>query len=106
MSTATVAALRTGTSAADGVPHVVGVRTDAGEDVAADLVIDATGRRSSLPSLLTDIGARPPEEELEDSGFMYSGRHFRAPDGPLPHHARCLGCKDSHYAPALDVPLR
>jgi len=57
-----VAALRRGTSAADGVPHVIGVRTDAGEDIAADLVVDATGRRSSLPSLLTEIGARPPEE--------------------------------------------
>jgi 2-polyprenyl-6-methoxyphenol hydroxylase-like FAD-dependent oxidoreductase len=79
-----VAALRTGTSAANGVPNVVGVRTDAGEDVAADLVIDATGRRSSLPSLLTEIGARPPDEELEDSGFMYYGRHFRAADGEMP----------------------
>jgi 2-polyprenyl-6-methoxyphenol hydroxylase-like FAD-dependent oxidoreductase len=79
-----VAALRTGTSAADGVPHVVGVRTDTGEDVDADLVIDATGRRSSLPSLLAEIGARAPEEELEDSGFMYYGRHFRAADGEIP----------------------
>ncbi len=79
-----VAALRTGENTADGVPHVVGVRTDGGEDVAADLVIDATGRRSSLPSLLSEIGARPPEEELEDSGFMYYGRHFRSADGAMP----------------------
>jgi len=77
-----VAGLTTGEG--NGVPHVTGVRTDAGDDLAADLVVDAAGRRSSLPSMLTAIGARAPEEELEDSGFMYYGRHFRSPNGEIP----------------------
>ncbi len=34
--------------------------------------------------MLTAIGARAPEEELEDSGFMYYGRHFRSADGEIP----------------------
>lgn len=38
------------------LPHVTGVRTDQG-DVAADLVIDATGRRSPIDRWLTEIGA-------------------------------------------------
>jgi hypothetical protein len=37
-----------------------------------------------LPKLLAGIGARPPEEELEDSGLTYYGRHFRTPDGEVP----------------------
>jgi 2-polyprenyl-6-methoxyphenol hydroxylase-like FAD-dependent oxidoreductase len=79
-----VAGLLTGTSARDGVPHVTGVRTESGEDLAADLVVDASGRRSSLPSLLEAIGARAPEQEVEDSGFIYYGRHFRSSSGEMP----------------------
>jgi len=66
------------------VPHAVGVRTEGGEDLRADLVVDATGRRSPLPQWLETAGARRPEEELEDSGFVYYGRHFRSADGSLP----------------------
>ena len=58
--------------------------TDSGEELAADLVVDASGRRSPLPQWLAAAGARPPEEEREDSGFVYYGRHFRSPDGSLP----------------------
>jgi 2-polyprenyl-6-methoxyphenol hydroxylase-like FAD-dependent oxidoreductase len=79
-----VAGLLTGEPAANGTPHVVGVRTDDGEDVRADLVVDSSGRRSPLPRWLAGIGARPPVEELEDSGFVYYGRHFRSDDGSLP----------------------
>jgi 2-polyprenyl-6-methoxyphenol hydroxylase-like FAD-dependent oxidoreductase len=79
-----VAALITEGEIASGVPHVVGVRTDSGEELRADLVVDASGRRSPLPSMLDAVGARRPEEELEDSGFMYYGRHFRSPDGEIP----------------------
>ncbi len=79
-----VHALLTGDPAAPGVPHVIGVVTDAGEEIRADLVVDASGRRSALPRLLADIGARAPVEELDDSGFMYYGRYFRSPDGNIP----------------------
>jgi 2-polyprenyl-6-methoxyphenol hydroxylase-like FAD-dependent oxidoreductase len=68
----------------DGVPHVVGVVTEDGDEMHADLVVDAGGRRSALPRFLADIGARPPVEELEDCGFVYFGRHFRSADGSLP----------------------
>ena len=79
-----VAGLRTGEPAADGVPHVIGVRTDAGDDIDADLVVDASGRRSPLPTWLSAIGAEPPYQELEDCGFVYYGRHFRSADGAIP----------------------
>jgi 2-polyprenyl-6-methoxyphenol hydroxylase-like FAD-dependent oxidoreductase len=68
----------------DGIPHVVGVRTDGGEELRADLVVDAAGRRSVLPAWLRDAGAREPQEEHEDCGFIYWGRHFRSNDGSTP----------------------
>jgi 2-polyprenyl-6-methoxyphenol hydroxylase-like FAD-dependent oxidoreductase len=74
----------TGTEAAPGVPHVVGVVTEDGEEIRADLVIDASGRRSPLPTWLVDAGARAPAEEMDDSGFVYYGRHFRSSDGTTP----------------------
>ena len=79
-----VAGLVSGASALAGVPHVTGVRTRAGEIITADLVVDMSGRRSALPDWLADIGARRPGEELEDSGFVYFGRHFRSADGSVP----------------------
>lgn len=79
-----VAGLLTGASVVPGVPHVTGVRTEDGSEIAADVVIDASGRRSALPSWLAATGARPPLEELDDSGFIYYGRHYRSEDGSLP----------------------
>jgi 2-polyprenyl-6-methoxyphenol hydroxylase-like FAD-dependent oxidoreductase len=79
-----VTELLTGPPAAGGVPHVTGVRTSEGEQLAADLVIDAMGRRSTLPGWLAGLGARPPAEEAEDSGFTYYTRYFRSATGPSP----------------------
>ena len=66
------------------VPHVHGVVTDAGEHIGADLVVDAGGRRSALPDWLAAVGARRPDEEIADSGFVYYARHYRSADGAMP----------------------
>ncbi|MGH9085266.1 MAG: NAD(P)/FAD-dependent oxidoreductase, partial [Acidimicrobiales bacterium] len=66
------------------VPHVTGVRLEDGQELLADLVVDSSGRRSRLPAWLGDIGAAPPIEDVEDSGFIYYGRHFRSADGSVP----------------------
>jgi len=79
-----VTGMVSGASALSGVPHVTGVRTKDGESIPADLVVDMSGRRSALPGWLREIGARDPAEELEDSGFVYYGRHFRSVDGSVP----------------------
>jgi 2-polyprenyl-6-methoxyphenol hydroxylase-like FAD-dependent oxidoreductase len=70
--------------AGNGTPHVSGVRLDSGEAVSADLVVDATGRRSQLPRWCSDAGIGPLHEESEDSGFIYYGRYFRSADGTTP----------------------
>jgi 2-polyprenyl-6-methoxyphenol hydroxylase-like FAD-dependent oxidoreductase len=79
-----VTELVVGPAAAKGVPNVTGVRTSDGEELAADLVIDAMGRRSGLPGWLADLGAQALAEEAEDSGFTYYTRYFRSPDGTAP----------------------
>jgi len=67
----------------DGRRRVTGVQLNDSE-LAADLVIDAMGRRSPLPAWLAAIGAGAPAEESEDLGFVYYGRFFQAPPGAAP----------------------
>jgi 2-polyprenyl-6-methoxyphenol hydroxylase-like FAD-dependent oxidoreductase len=81
---AAVAGLLAGAPARNGVPHAAGVRLSTGEEITADLVVDMTGRRSPLPRWLEAIGSRPPRDELDDSGFIYYGRHFRSAGGIPP----------------------
>ena len=68
----------------DGAAQVTGVHTRTGLEVDADLVVDATGRRSPVPGWLREAGERPPHEEATDSGFSYYTRFFRSRGGGLP----------------------
>ena len=80
-----VTRLVTGEGGSSDAPvHVVGVETDAGEAIEADLVVDATGRNSGLPRLLEAAGGGRPVDEAEDSGFVYYGRSYASDDGSLP----------------------
>ena len=85
-----VTGLLTGPSAVKGIPHVSGVRTADGEQVSADLVVDAMGRRSKLLDWLEAIGARRPIEEAEESGFIYYSRFFRSRNGAVPRSRTSL----------------
>ncbi|MEU4380512.1 NAD(P)/FAD-dependent oxidoreductase [Micromonospora echinofusca] len=49
--------------------------------IPADLVVDATGRRSQAPRWLAALGGPPVREETVDSGLAYSTRVYRAPPG-------------------------
>src|SRR3954447_24550809 len=64
------------TDMVDGVPHVTGVRCADGSELRADLVIDAMGRRTPAAEWLQALGARPPEVQSEDSGFIYYTKFF------------------------------
>jgi 2-polyprenyl-6-methoxyphenol hydroxylase-like FAD-dependent oxidoreductase len=66
------------------VPRITGVLTDRGAAVHADVVVDCCGRRSALTSWLSAVGARPPLDEREDSGFVYYARHFWSPTAQFP----------------------
>ena len=78
-----VAGLRAGAQAVAGTPHVDGVILDSGEELDADLVVDAMGRRSKLADWLADLGAAPPAMESEDAGFVYWTRFFHGSTAPV-----------------------
>jgi 2-polyprenyl-6-methoxyphenol hydroxylase-like FAD-dependent oxidoreductase len=87
--------VRRGTAAAalltrgmNGSSHVTGVRTDAGEELYADLVVDAMGRGSRLPRLLADAGLEPSAEQPVGARFVYYTRYFRGDDQPELRAAR------------------
>jgi 2-polyprenyl-6-methoxyphenol hydroxylase-like FAD-dependent oxidoreductase len=79
---ARVTGLICGPSAIPGVPHAAGVRASTGEELRADLIVDAMGRRSCAADLLSALGAQPPYLEAEDSGFAYYTRYFTGPSLP------------------------
>jgi len=99
---ASVIGFLTGVPTAPGVPRVAGVGTADGGCVPADLVVDCRGRRARTADWLAAIGARPPVEEREESGFVYYGRHYRSADGERPV---ALAPLLQHYAPFTLVTL-
>ncbi|MFC5948712.1 FAD-dependent oxidoreductase [Pseudonocardia lutea] len=70
---ATVRGLRTEGGAP---PRVTGVHLDDG-DLAADVVVDASGRRSRVDAWLAEAGARPRRVVVADCGLAYYSRHYR-----------------------------
>ncbi|MGY4766370.1 FAD-dependent oxidoreductase [Kribbella sp. CWNU-51] len=79
-----VTGLLTGPAIIAAAPHVTGVMIDGGAVLRADLVVDATGRRSPVGAMIESAGGRRPHEGREDSGFVYYARHFRSTDGSRP----------------------
>ena len=82
--------VRRGVSVAALEPRAGGapvVRTDEGERLTGELVVDAMGRGSALPRLL---GADRVRERTDDGGFLYYTRYFRGEQpvirGPLTAH--------------------
>ena len=55
-------------------------RGETREDLAAETIIDATGRLSPFPAWLRDMGASPLEEQ-RDTGIVYYTRFYRLRDG-------------------------
>src|SRR4029453_15105408 len=94
---AAVRSLLVGPSDLPGTPHVTGVELERGEQLEADLVVDASGRRSPLPKGIVEAGGRPPPAArrgwgaaagrpppgggLGDSGYIPPPRHFRSGEG-------------------------
>lgn len=79
---ARVTGLLPGPRALAGTPHAAGVRLEGGEEIRADLVVDATGRRSPSDAWLAGLGAHPPAAQAEDQGFVYYTRYFTGPSAP------------------------
>ena len=71
-----------------GLPRVEGVWASCGdgasERIAADLVVDASGRRSKLGEWLPAIGTAPVREKSSPCGIFYTSRFYRLHDGAEP----------------------
>ncbi|WP_325096571.1 FAD-dependent oxidoreductase [Mycolicibacterium vinylchloridicum] len=65
----------------DGVTGVMLSASGQSEFVAADLVVDASGRGTRLPAWLDDWGFARPEEETVDVGIGYATQQLHIPDG-------------------------
>jgi 2-polyprenyl-6-methoxyphenol hydroxylase-like FAD-dependent oxidoreductase len=61
-------------------PHVHGARTTDGT-MAADLVVDAMGRRTPTPDWIQAIGGRPMPRRSEECSIIYYCRYYRIRDG-------------------------
>jgi 2-polyprenyl-6-methoxyphenol hydroxylase-like FAD-dependent oxidoreductase len=72
-------------------PRVRGVRLDDGGVLTADLVVDASGRRSPTARPLARRGVRPLPEVAQNCGPMYISRYFEL-------------CPGADY-PSTDVPI-
>jgi len=72
-------------------PQVEGAVLAGGEVVAADLVVDASGRSSRTAAWLTAAGLGPVAERTSSCGLIYYSRHFQLRDGvPDPPYASVL----------------
>jgi 2-polyprenyl-6-methoxyphenol hydroxylase-like FAD-dependent oxidoreductase len=60
---------------------VAGVSLRSGERLAADLVVDATGRGSRTPAWLATLGYPAPPETLVDPLLGYASRYYAIPPG-------------------------
>ncbi|MCU1452720.1 MAG: FAD-dependent oxidoreductase [Acidimicrobiales bacterium] len=83
------------------VPIVTGARLQSGDVLPADLVVDAGGRRSALPTWLADIDARPPVDEVQELGFLYLTRYYRLRPGCARPPMRVPGATALDYANVL-----
>jgi 2-polyprenyl-6-methoxyphenol hydroxylase-like FAD-dependent oxidoreductase len=73
-----------GTRRDGGRPCVTGVRLDDDTELAATLVVDATGRRSRASDWLAALGAPRPREHVADTGILYYTRFYRLLRGTPP----------------------
>jgi len=84
-------------------PRVTGVRTDEGT-FGAEVVVDATGRRSAIDDWLRELrplGARETSVRRAECGLAYYSRHYRLRPGvtpPASQHRRQVTTLDEFLA--------
>lgn len=85
-----------------GAPVVTGVVLEDGTELAADVVVAATGRRGDVPTWASGIGVSVPET-IRESGLMYLTRWYRLDESMAAPPAPKLG-GDLGYLKFLIVP--
>jgi 2-polyprenyl-6-methoxyphenol hydroxylase-like FAD-dependent oxidoreductase len=87
----------TGLALSGGHPaHVQGVVLAGGETVAADVVVDASGRGGRTAAWLAEAGLGPVAERSSGCGLVYYCRHFQRREGvPDPPYASVLAAREA-----------
>lgn len=80
----TVRGLETAPGTSGTPPRVTGVRTKDGDVVDADLVIDATGRKTAAADWLADAGVPAPGRTSESCDITYYTRFYRRTSDEIP----------------------
>ncbi len=88
-------------NASGDIPVATGVRLASGAVLSAPLVVDAGGRRSALPSWLSEIGAKTPLDQTQECGFFYTTRYFRVRPGCMVPPTRLPAAFPLDYATVL-----
>jgi 2-polyprenyl-6-methoxyphenol hydroxylase-like FAD-dependent oxidoreductase len=98
----TGATVRGLTTAQDDPSRVTGIRLDDGQTRSADLVVDATGRRSAAAAWLSGAQLPAPATSSENCRIAYYTRYYRMlvaqPPGPLNRGFGAGGLWDSYTA--------
>lgn len=98
----TGATVRGLTVAGDDATRVTGVRLDDGTTVSADLVVDASGRKTAADTWLADAGLPAPRVVSENCKIVYYTRYYKQlaerPPGPLNRGFGSGGLWDSYTA--------
>ena len=76
--------------------RVTGVQLDTGDEIPADLVVDATGRGARLPVWLEQWGFERPREETIDVGVTYATHRIRIPEGLIKEKLVVNGASNDH----------
>ena len=84
--------------------RIVGARTDDGVDWPADLVVDASGRRSDVATWLAASGRPPPTYEEDAAGSVGYTRWYRQRDGDGDSRTAPLVRADLGYAAGVVAP--
>jgi 2-polyprenyl-6-methoxyphenol hydroxylase-like FAD-dependent oxidoreductase len=88
---------------AGGVPMVVAVHTDT-QCLDADLLVDATGRRSPTQRWLDQLDVDTPRPQHGGGGFLYVTRHYRLRPGAVFPATRVPIVAALDYATVLVFP--
>ena len=76
--------------------EVRGVRLASGEVLAADLVVDATGRGTRSPTWFERWGLARPEEQIVEVGVGYVSALFEIPEGIVPSDVLMISPNPPH----------
>jgi 2-polyprenyl-6-methoxyphenol hydroxylase-like FAD-dependent oxidoreductase len=89
--------------------RVTGVKVERGgaeEELASDLVVDASGRGSPSPKWLASVGVPPPEELLLDAGVMYTSCWFELTRPPVDDWQAMATSIVVPHTPRMGVAIR